>query len=150
MKNVSLVAVLLILIGCTSHITHFAGYYNTNVIDFTSYAEEGFLFTPEPYMGEYQSLGLIKISVRGEAHWVEKPKDPRNAYTQHPGTRYHWVTRTPRMQEVLDTTYAAALSLGGNAIARFSVIPTVEVQTDGPKPIAISGYEVSGFVIKRD
>lgn len=31
--------------------------------DFTDYAEKGFLFTPESYSGNYQSMGLITVTL---------------------------------------------------------------------------------------
>ena len=39
-------------------------------IDFRPYTEQGFLFTPEKYLGEYESIGLIDLISVHEANYV--------------------------------------------------------------------------------
>jgi hypothetical protein len=113
--------------------------------DFTKYTEEGFLITPEKYEGEYESIGVLRVSVwpRIEYESTGDSSPPR------PGpddTERRWVTTDPVSRaEVIDSLYSRAERMGADAITRFES----DVVTREEANVTRIGVEASGFAINR-
>jgi hypothetical protein len=60
---VALFATFLLIGGCTP-LKESERTVLVSITDFTPYTSRGFLFTPEQYLGDYESVGLIKEYVR--------------------------------------------------------------------------------------
>ena len=70
-----IISTSLILTNCapSSGVSESPENYPVYGYDFTTYSEEGFLFTTETYLGEYESIGLIEIPYRPEFIRAEVP-----------------------------------------------------------------------------
>ena len=139
---------LIFLTGCGVTI------YNINPIneyfgiDFSKYSEMGFLITPEKYIGEYESIGMIEYKlIPGAKYSVTK-----KAYQQTP-LKYGWLIDEIEFSQAVDSIYFMAKSMGANTIMNFDFnIETNEKYSNPMKymnPITIYGYRITGFAIKR-
>lgn len=59
--------IVIFLFSCVSGIKHITRIEQFVGIDFSSYTEKGFLFTPESYQGDYKSIGMVTYSITPEA-----------------------------------------------------------------------------------
>jgi uncharacterized protein YbjQ (UPF0145 family) len=113
--------------------------------DFTEYSGKGFLFTPEAYVGEYQSMGLVDIVYVPSVHI-------QTAFNVNaPGTYRITVAETSyRVSEadskdIIRALYDIADELGADAISRFDIRSHTIDNNGTPIPT----IRVSGFAIKR-
>lgn len=119
--------------------------------DFREYAEKGFLFTPHQYIGEYESRGIITITIYPETK-VTKGPTPKGWVMKKIGGPSGQDTPRYYLEEVIDQSiviggaYQAALDIGADAIMDFNIESMAAVLRGG---IYQSGYIVSGFAIKR-
>jgi len=114
--------------------------------DFTEYTDEGFLITPESYQGEYQSIGVLSVTVwpRVERRPVE---DDTLAQPGADSPAQEWfVTEAVDPQEVVDSLYVEAQSMGADAIMNFRAEPVREDLVNGPTR---TGVRARGFAIDR-
>jgi len=114
--------------------------------DFTEYTEQGFLITPESYQGEYQSIGVLSVAVwpRVERRPVE---DDTLAQPGADSPAQEWfVTEAVDPQEVVDSLYVEAQSMGADAIMNFRAEPVREDLVNGPTR---TGVRARGFAIDR-
>ena len=111
--------------------------------DFSDYTEQGFLFTPEQYRGDYRSIGLITIT-----QWPAVRKSERRVLRDD-GSGYKTVEEFyPEdidVEKAIQETYKVAKEMGADAITRFDVTITSRMNGD----LRVSGVEISGFAIKR-
>lgn len=108
--------------------------------DFTSYTNEGFLFTPENYVGNYESIGILSVEILPELR-----KTGRGKAGQFYTPNMLWQYIPVRTSEVLDSLYKKAINMGADAIINL-VIKRTELTY---KNVTAPGVEASGFAIKR-
>ncbi|MEL7832449.1 hypothetical protein [Fodinibius sp. Rm-B-1B1-1] len=117
---------------------------NVTGYDFSEYTEDGFLFTPEAYNGDYQSIGLITVTqwpaVRKMTRRVPSPDSP-NGYK----TVEEFYPDDIDVEKAIDEIYKVANNMGADAITRFDVTPTSRMNGT----LTVQGVEISGFAIKR-
>ena len=130
----SLILLTCVLSGCRT-VKHIPPTTVVTGIDFTPYTAQKFMFTPEMYRGDYESVGVINVSMHAEGNLIP------NARTG----RHEWVFSPLLIDDVVREAHKRAVAMGANAVVNFSVkaAPTV-VGT-----VTIPGIEVSGFAIKR-
>jgi hypothetical protein len=114
--------------------------------DFTEYTDQGFLITPESYQGEYQSIGVLSVTV-----WPRVERRPVEDDTlAQPGVdspAQEWfITEAVDPQEVVDSLYVEAQSMGADAIMNFRAEPVREDLENGPTR---AGVRARGFAIDR-
>jgi hypothetical protein len=114
--------------------------------DFTEYTEQGFLITPESYQGEYQSIGVLSVTV-----WPRIEQRPVEDDTlAQPGpespAREWFVAEGVDPQEVVDSLHVEARSMGADAIMNFRTEPVEQDLDNGP---ARAGVRARGFAIDR-
>ena len=113
--------------------------------DFTEYTEQGFLITPESYQGEYQSIGVLSVTV-----WPRIEQKPVEDTLAQPGpdnpAQVWLVTEDVDPQEVIDSLYAEAQSMGADAVMNFRTEPVKEDLDNGPTR---SGVRARGYAIDR-
>ena len=114
--------------------------------DFTKYTDEGFLITPEKYQGRYQSIATLSVTL-----WPRMEKREVKVNVDNPSpntTKEEWrVTDPVSTEEVIDSLYTRAQSLGADAIINFQTeLPTEDLE-DGPMRI---GVRARGFAIDRE
>jgi hypothetical protein len=144
-----LVPLLLAAGGCTNTVNNIEGYSLTSSLDFTEYAEEGFLITPEGYEGEYQSRGLLRISMQPSAARIEGNPETVNApegnYVQD-----GWMVERLTTEQVVKRLHQQAQDMGADAIVRVDIARKEVSHSVGPtERVFLPQYEVSGFAIKR-
>ena len=150
-KIITLILFFTILISCTQ-LKYVPKYENVFVLDFTKYADLGFLITPEPYNGKYESIGLLNIILRPEANLITLEIPLSESMQEKTGGKYktlkHWVMGEFNKQTILDLAYEESVKLNGNAIMNFRIYPNDEKYAIIP-PLTIPGIEIHGFIIKR-
>ena len=132
-----------LLFNCT------ASKYEKRVVvytyDFTKYTNKGFLFTPETYPYDYESIGVIEIEIYPETEKVPK-KNITNQYgTEDYDKSTKWIYYSISPEEVLDSLYNLSISMGANAFVRLQ-IEDFQVSYG---TVYSYGKRASGFAIKR-
>lgn len=117
---------------------------NVTGYDFSEYTDKGFLITPEQYLGDYQSIGLITVT-----QWPEVKE--QEVMRPVPGkARMQRVTKMDHgeinVRKAIDEIYKVAKDMGADAITRFDVTPTE--RKNGT--LVVPGVEISGFAIERE
>jgi len=136
---------LLLLFGCSGGVevqqTVIASGY-----DFTNYTKKGFLFTPEQYLMEYESIGLITIDIIPEVREVySNSYDYGNEWIKVSGKEKTWRVKVVYPQEVLEELYNKAISMGADAVVRL----TFDTDQHNNGDITFLSLKASGFAIKR-
>lgn len=111
---------------------------NIYLYDFTKYAKEGFLFTPESYNYEYESMGMIYIQIYPE---IKRKEDDK--YMGDPEKNY--IIGKIDVSEAIDQLFQSAKKIGADAIIRFQINSITKQKSS----LLIEGIEASGFAIKR-
>lgn len=114
--------------------------YHTG-FDFSKYSKNNFLFTPEPFVGNYESIGLLNTVIYPEVIKV----DARIAGIKYNSLGDGWSAKKIDPYEAIDSMYVQALRMGADAVVRFEIKSISK--PNGYK--IISGIEVTGFAIKR-
>jgi len=107
--------------------------------DFTKYASKGFLITPEQYLGEYQSIGVINVTIWPSVS--ESPKASAKGVTE----RQRWYIGQLNVNKAIDRIYQQATNMGADGIMRFDVRSIERINGT----LRIEGAEISGFAIDR-
>lgn len=111
--------------------------------DFSEYTEQGFLFTPEQYRGEYQSIGLITVTQWPAVRKTEqKVRTSDGAGYKTEEVFYH---EAINVEKTIEEIYKIASDMGADAVTQFNVTPTS--RTNGT--LNVPGVEISGFAIDR-
>lgn len=108
------------------------------VVDFTGYTEDGFLFTPHEYAGDYDAIGLISVRITPEI------KTKETGETDEYGPVEKTFSENLDPQDALTALHDKAVALGADGImdltiASFEFLPVVGSR----------GIKASGFAIKR-
>ncbi len=148
MKKIYILVVIVsltLLFGCSGGVevqkTVIASGY-----DFTSYTKKGFLFTPEQYLLEYESIGLITIDIIPEVREVySNSYDSGNEWIKVRGKEKSWRVKVVYPQEVLEELYNKAISMGADAVVRL----TFDSDQHNNGDITFLSLKASGFAIKR-
>jgi hypothetical protein len=121
-------------------------------IDFTKYTAQGFLITPEKFIGSYESIGLITYEylpagVNKEARFVSNTYDDvRN----HTNIDKVWVFEDVKIEQVMDSVYKISKNMGADALVNFEIrAKSSSVGTNASNMATRYGYTISGFAIKR-
>lgn len=140
-------AVLFSSSGC-SPLYETEGVRDYDIIDFTKYSKEGFMFTPEEYRGDYESCGLIRAeivpAIRKQKNIPpDKQNDYRSIYDDLP-TEYF--VEKISVKDVLDKIVKLATEKGADCIMRLDIKVTDKSITTGTRRY---GIVATGFAIKR-
>lgn len=142
MKRIIIVLlVVLISYGCSSRfatdkiVMHFG-------FDFTKYTEKGFLFTPDQYTGNYESIGILKTIIFPA---VKHTKTQVQSPGADPYLKAEWKIDKVDAEEAIEEMYKKAVEMGADAVVRFELRGTFYLNG----LMYVPGYEVYGFAIKR-
>lgn len=118
--------------------------------DFRQYTEKGFLFTPEAYFGEYESVGVLDIEISPEVKEVnyegdEVDNENKWIFLRSTNDGSLWKVQRVSPQEVLDEFYKEAIKMGADAVIRLS-FDNIEESND---EFTYYGLSATGFAIKR-
>lgn len=144
MKKISIFSWLSILLffSCTGPKEQMQEVYHTGV-DFIKYTKNNFLITPEQYLGEYESIGLLNTIMYPEIRKV----DYRTLINDPSYQRWDegWSIKKLDLNVALDSMYHQAVRMGADAISRFNISHVSKI--NGNK--YVDGVELSGLAIKR-
>ncbi|GEM_PF-1391329 len=148
MKRI-LIAILFLGCGPTIDLTT-EGYVISYGVDFRPYSEQGFLFTPEPPVSNYESIGQIYITLTPKV--IETTK---TIWDQFKDSNYKIGEKKYRLEKLLnggevkyygfeileldtaiEALYSRATSWGANAVYNFTV------DTSEEDIITVSGFAV--------
>lgn len=158
-KNLLIIIVLGLITSCISprELKNISEKRNFYAIDFREYSKNGFLITPEKYIGDYQSIGIVRFEVYPGASYtvVERKVNPNyNPNTTGPNSsKYYdvkeWIVRKISMQDALDGIFEKCKEMGADALVNFKMDYDA-VPYDGiSNPVVINGYIITGYAIKR-
>jgi len=116
-------------------VNHIDASRDTLFFDFRPYTNQGFLFTPSAYSGEYEAIGLVRFVMWPEA-FRERVRSTRI---------YAWRTESIRSEEAIEHAYRQALEIGADALIHFDIRAVNRTEHGA----SLNGIEVSGFAIKR-
>lgn len=114
-------------------------------LDFRSYSESGFLLTPDPYTGEYHSLGQLELTVFPSTSY-KKEKVGRYLVPM-PSYKQEYISRS----ELTGMAVEKAKELGADGLVDFKISEIHGLGTtdkDG-RAKADMAYKVTGLCIKR-
>lgn len=109
--------------------------------DLRRFAQRGFLFSPEPYNGQFDALGFVAVTQYDGVQWSNSSEQ--------------WELIPVSTADVLDSVYSRSLALGADALVRMEVRAVESPGTEkdwriaGTPPHSVPGIQVSGWAIKR-
>ena len=154
MKIFALLVSLLLITGCAKKpLSHIPARTISSGVDFTAFTDREFLFTPERYVEEYESIGVITVTMWPEAN-REVMENARRI--RRPG-RYtratevgDWVIEAITIQDALEAMYQLAAEMGANAVINLEITRVVEEYGSSiTSTLVLQGIEISGFAIRR-
>lgn len=163
MKKIIVLFLITLLLGCAEipkaskvkPISKIPEYISLKGLDFTPFTEKGFLFTPEKYLGDYESMGLIEFTYRVEANMKQYQLNEVNEQMRSLGFEeiyeYIWEYNEVDLDAMLQKAYFIAKEMGGDAICNFRIISddSSYLNAVGYPPVTVPGRKITGFVIKR-
>ena len=142
MRYVAAVFAILIIGGCAATGPDSNVVQRRTVVtgfDFSDYAEDGFLITPESYNGEYQSIGIVRVTL-----WPGARKQP-SRQTAAGRSLGEWFVENIDPSQAIDSLYTVAKGMGADAVVKFNI----EYVYEDNGRLRLQGYEASGFAIRR-
>lgn len=135
---------ILILCGCTMPPTKVPEEFQFKTIPFTKYTEKGFLFTPNNYEKDYESIGIIDATLYPEANL-------RSIKTGSPIGYISWKKKDINFEKALDSLYESCVEMGADALIqmKFDIVSKTKFKTTS-KPLKIVGINIKGYAIKRN
>jgi len=119
--------------------------------DYSAFAKEGFMISPDPYAGTFDACGEIHLTILpGKS--LKKGKDVFNDSMNKYETNYYLESETIPGQELLRIIVEKAKGKGADAITNFRFKSNSNSYYDDllRKEITVFlGFELSGFAIKR-
>lgn len=138
------IPLLLLLSGCVSSANVWQQETIVYGLDFREY--EDFLFTPNEYQGEYESIGIVRVVLRPSV--INNPKNQvqgREYIERYASSSSRWYIEVLEPQDAVGEAYRVAVDMGADGLTQFS-IDEVEL-TNGP--IMVPALEIYGFAIRR-
>jgi hypothetical protein len=154
MKQITLSLFLLVLISCTvTEPKHYPRIVHFSTFDFTPFTEQGFLFTPEKYNFDYESIGLITCVIIPEEDFeVTKQSEQKerldDIYADRPPNTMLFYSEEIEPDEVLKLFYDECVKMGADACINFNY-QTRDMPSRNSAYRTIKYHIVSGFAIKR-
>ncbi len=143
----AIIIALLLVTGCSA-MKPLPGSRVLYGYDFTDYTQQGFLFTPEGYNQDYNSIGLLNLTFTPqvvEPQGIPANKSMNDFYRVNAVDGSVWYVEKLDMQTAIDSMYSKASNMGADALIRFDA----SYNTRPHYEISITEIEVSGFAIKR-
>ena len=149
-KLIYLIVIVIIGFSCqTTNITKIPRVENLSGIDFSKYSQKGFLITPEKYLGNYESIGLIDLILMPGGN-LKSNYIPSNSFQNDGMTMLagYWDIEKINVQDALEAIYNRCVDMGANALVNFYIAEEKKEYPLLKPPVTLYGYRVSGFAIK--
>ena len=149
-KFVVVIAVVVLLVSCVRILEKTPKIDNFYKLDLTKYSDEGFLFSPYLYNGDYESIGMINYKFILSASYKKVEIIDSTAYGSFSYFIDLWVKDDYKLYNFLDSLYTWSSSKGANAVIDLKFKTISEYFGYGyNNPTNIDGIEITGFAIKR-
>lgn len=142
MRKLILLALLATIFSSCTQITQIPETTEMIAFDFSEFSAKGFMFTPNIYEGEFESVGLLEILFFPEANLKVSETSSSSL-----NKMLRWKDNPVSPQDLLDVAYGKASKMGADALTQFYV--SREVRKDKKAKIERNGYKITGFAIKR-
>jgi uncharacterized protein YbjQ (UPF0145 family) len=142
MKNFIPFVLIILLFSC-KQLTHIERSERFFQIDFTSFEERGFLFSPNDYPGKFKAIGLVESETYPEANLTKETND-NEIY----GDSKKWKVENINTQQSLESMYKHCIEIGADAVVNLEIEP-VSRNYVSKIPVTINGYIIRGYAIKR-
>ncbi len=137
----------------TGPLTNRTAEYRPFALDFRKYSQQGFLFMPDEYYGEYEVKGIITVESHPTVNYLEGKIDMRKdlymvSHFNYGDKMYTQVIEETNIGDLIEYVYNLALEWEGDAFTHFK--STIDVgKTDESVNTSYPFYSISGVVIKR-
>lgn len=145
MRYATLLLIAALIVGCGPSRAVYEKTTTVSGYDFTEYTEDGFLITPGTYDGDYQSVGVLEVTVYPGLRY-EKDNQPVEVVGPHDPPMNWTLVDSVKAQEVVDSLYEEAREMGADAITRFDT----QIVTAKTEDMNWYGIQASGFAIRRE
>jgi hypothetical protein len=136
---------IIFLVSCANPPSLIEEKFITSGYDFSNYSKKGFLFTPNLYQGDYETIGLIQLSYTPQAKY-----DLIRAKQRYGKPPYGWEVDEINPKKAIKAIYKECVEMGADALTQMKIETFFEHQAqDTHSPITIIGIKISGFAIKR-
>ena len=145
MKKYLLIVLLFWVWSCTEAPKFSPEEFEFQPISFKKFSDKGFLFTPNSYDRQYQSIGMVDASIYPEANL-------QNTESGSPtGRIIYWLQEPVNMDKALDSLYEACVQMGADALVqlKFRSVSKIKYKST-TKPLEVFGVNIKGFAIKRN
>lgn len=111
------------------------------VFDFTRYTNQGFMFTPEKYAMEYESIGVVNLVIYSKMEQAQK------TIGENPVLNLGWRFVQVNPSELIELAYREAKKMGANAMTNVEI--TEASKFNAEFKIDVPGVRLRGFAIRR-
>lgn len=146
-KMLSILSFLILVISCTTPDQVVRSSENFTNIDFTSYAQKGFLISPYVYDGQYESIGVINFEYYPKSELKLIKPNPDDDVKINVSYK-KWIPDLINFDDQLNKVYEECVSMGADAIVDFKV-SSIEKTYDTKPVLTVNGILLTGFAIKR-
>lgn len=138
MKKALVILASLMLITSCATIKPAQRIVTTGFIDYQEFSKEEFMLSPDPYIGEFEPIGELKINIvpalKSSQVWGQSAKITRELVTY---------------QEMAQIAVSKAKGIGADALVNFEIKIEPRYPTRKDKNWCNIQYFVSGFCIDR-
>lgn len=121
--------------------------YTISFLDYRPYTSEGFFISPDPYTGEFETLGELYLEIFPEQKEIDiKHKDNYDRVVYW-GTQAYGFERINHA-ELLEMAVKRALSVGANGIANIRITKETGTTINASVASASIVYKIEGLCIK--
>ncbi|KQC11220.1 MAG: hypothetical protein APR54_11120 [Candidatus Cloacimonas sp. SDB] len=155
-KLVFLFLISIILFSCAT-IDYIPESVSVSELSFVKYAEQDYLITLEPYLGKYESIGLVSGTIQPEANKIKIEVKRRLKYSSEIKnksdneyeikTKKIWLIEPVDVYTLLDSIYYKSIEMGGNALVNFKLSAPLVYHFEGE--VNLPEVNIEGFIIKR-
>ena len=153
MKKAIILSAIIVMAASCSTIKPSERQIYSYFLDFRPYSDTGFFLSPDPYTGEFTSLGEILIDVYPAEI---SNKEISNKESRFKDGIYEKERKSPKLvtekiseSELLEIAVKKAKDLGANGIANFKCLSSMSTYySNGSLVSTIRHYEISGLCIK--
>lgn len=118
------------------------------IVDFSPYAERGFLMTPERYEGNYESIADIEYIIKPGAEY--KAIDGQDGDGEGYKISQWVVTDTITLDDALAKVYEICVNMGADALVNYHGEKLTDTRVSSLYgPVTITGYRITGYAIRR-
>jgi hypothetical protein len=160
MKKLILLAVTTVFLftGCVelAEMSFYPGEENLTGVDFRKYTNKGFLVTPEKYLGNYESIGLLTYELIPASSYRKTGRQINEnhiAGSTSGGPQfydiYKWIDQDVDVQMALDSLVNICIDDGADALMNLKREFIFREHTGVKNPHTVIGVSISGFAIKR-